>query len=64
LVIDADAVLALAVATQSLQPVTWWRRQVAQLIGGVKPPELSKCWALNALEPFDGLPIVEALCIL
>jgi hypothetical protein len=43
LIIDPDAVLALTLAAQSLQPISWRDIQIIQHHGGMQQEELLQC---------------------
>src|SRR5262245_13764699 len=53
LVVDADAVLAGAVAFQCFQPIARWHLEVAQVPGPVQHGQLSHCHRLDTHEPPD-----------
>jgi len=57
LVIDANAVLAVAGAAQSFQPVAWNRRKIFQTRG------LMKLVQLPSRRPFDGLEPLRELIV-
>lgn len=69
LVVDPNTVLALAIAFQRLQPVTWWRTQEFQRLSGVQLSQLSrgnprdrrKLLALACLEQGSRVCATEAL---
>jgi len=42
LVVDADAVLAMAVSPERLQAVAWWNLQIVEACGGIKNGELAQ----------------------
>lgn len=63
LVIDSNAVLALAAALQSLQAIPRRRSQVGQDRGSVEHLQLSKCATFERLETSDGCAIKQLLCV-
>src|SRR5216684_9228357 len=63
LVIDADAVLALAIALQSLQSVPRQQRERAHIRRRVKHVEFPQALTLNGLEPAHRFPAEKALRI-
>jgi hypothetical protein len=64
LVIDPDAVLAGALATQQFQPIAGWRRQVAQLLSLVKLQQLALGNTLHIVgEATREPPMKQRLCI-
>jgi hypothetical protein len=42
LIVDADAVTAPKITTQSLKAITWWRTQIFEHVGGVEHVQLHK----------------------
>src|SRR5260370_33718444 len=61
LVVDADAVLALAVALQALQSVSGQRRKRSQVRRRVEHIQLSKRLTCHGPEPPPGLPAAKAV---
>ncbi len=61
LVIDAHAVLALAITFQALQSVSRQRRERSEIGRRVEHVQFSKSLALNGLEAAYGFPVEEAL---
>jgi hypothetical protein len=61
LVIDTNAVLALAIATQRLQTIAGWRGQVAQSTGRIQLAEFPQRNSLDAFETLNRLPVIELL---
>jgi hypothetical protein len=70
LVVDPDAVLALPITPQQLQPVARWDPQVVQPVSSVQHPELPQGHSLYvnpeasgrvSREQPLGVPIAEAL---
>jgi hypothetical protein len=50
LVVDTDAVLACAIALESLQPIAWRNPEVVEPAGDIELPELAPCDRLEADE--------------
>jgi hypothetical protein len=63
LVIDADAVLALAIGLEALQSVPRQQRERAQIRRRVDHVEFPQGLTLNGLEPAHGFPVEKALRI-
>src|SRR3990172_4863148 len=61
LVVDPNAVLALAVPSQPFEPVPRKRRQDLQTVGCVEQVELAKCGTLDRPKLPAGLPTEEPL---
>src|SRR5271165_2450522 len=49
LLVDADAVLAGAIALQGLEPVVRWHREVGQHLGVIEQPQFAQCGLLNVV---------------
>jgi len=60
LIVDANAVLALAIASQRFQAVAWRRNQIAQLSRDVQLAQLSLCHSLKFSEPRYPLSRMES----
>jgi hypothetical protein len=62
LVIDADAVLTLAIAAKLLKPITRRRAQILERLGGVKDDEFAQHDAAKvSRKPPNRLPLEQAL---
>jgi hypothetical protein len=48
LVVDADAVLAMAVSAKRLQAIAWWDLEIVEASGGIKDGELAEDHASEA----------------
>jgi hypothetical protein len=64
LIIDANAVLSLAVAMERFEAIAGRRAKVTELRRGIQLAQLSLRDSLDATPPLDELPLVQALCIL
>jgi hypothetical protein len=65
LIVDANAMLAFAVAGQFLEAIGWRNSHVFQRFGGVKQRQLTKCGALQfSSESFDPLTPEESFRVL
>jgi len=63
LVIDADTVLALAIALQALQAVSRQQRERSHVRSRVQHVQFPQALTLNGLKPAYGFPAEEALRI-
>ncbi|KRC17442.1 hypothetical protein ASE31_29915 [Acidovorax sp. Root217] len=63
LIVDADAVLALAVANQSFKSVARRNPQVEQLSGGVEHAQLAQCRAFDVHPARNALLMEQVLCL-
>jgi hypothetical protein len=61
LVVDADAMLARAVAAKRFQVIPGRRRQIGEAVRRIELAELSQRYSFNALEASYGLSLVEML---
>jgi hypothetical protein len=59
LVVDADAVLAMAVSPERLQAIAWWDLQIVEAAGGIQDGELAKSHASEASKPPHHLPLEQ-----
>jgi hypothetical protein len=59
LLVDADAVLALSIALQRFQVITWRRPQIPQFDGDIQLPQLSLGHPFESPKAFDSLPVVK-----
>lgn len=55
LLIDPDAVLSMAVAPQSIEPVAGWHTQVIQVHDGIQHPQFTHGGPLDVLWQFAGV---------
>jgi hypothetical protein len=61
LVVDADAVLAMAVPPERLQAIARWDLQIVEASGGVEDGELAERNTSEASEAAPWLPFKESL---
>jgi hypothetical protein len=61
LVVDADAILTLTIASQSFQPVAKQRREVVQAVGVIEHFEFPPRHGFNRLETPDSYILKEPL---
>jgi hypothetical protein len=61
LVVDADAVLAMAVPPERLQAIARWDLQIVEASGGVEDGELAGRHTSEAAEAAPWLPFKEGL---
>ena len=61
LVIDADAVLAMAVPLERLQAIAWWNLQIVEASRGIEDGELAEGRASEASKPPHRPPLKEGL---
>jgi len=61
LVVDADAVLAMAVSPEWLQAIAWRDLQIVEAFGGIEDGELAKSHASEASKAAPRLPFKEGL---
>jgi len=61
LVVDADAVLAMAVPPERLQAIAWWNLQIAEASRGIEDGELAEGRASEASKPPHRPPLKEGL---
>jgi len=59
LVVDADAVLAMAVSPKRLQAIAWWDLEIVQASGGIKDGELAEGHASEASKTLNRLPLKQ-----
>jgi hypothetical protein len=59
LVVDADAVLAMAVSPKRLQAIAWWDLEIVQASGGIKDDELAEGHASEASKAPNRLPLKQ-----
>jgi hypothetical protein len=59
LVVDADAVLAMAVSAERLQAIAWWDLQIIETAGGIEDGELAEGDASEASEAPHRLPFKQ-----
>ena len=59
LVVDADAVLAMAVSPKRLQAIAWWDLKIVQASGGIKDGELAEGHASEASKTPNRLPLKQ-----
>jgi len=64
LVVDADAVLSLAVAVERLKAIARWGSQVTQRNSGIQLAELPERHRLDGAKARDPFSLVEALRVL
>jgi len=61
LVVDPNTVLAFSVSAQALQPIPWWRGQIAESCSEMQLVKLSPGNTLNRLKPAHRFSAEEAL---
>jgi len=61
LVVDTDAVLAMAVSPERLQAIAWWNQKVVEASGGIQDGELAEGHASEASKPPHRLSLKEGL---